>query len=101
MIGSLDATDDYVGPLTPAPESNFSLDRLGGHAFEIDDDALFVDVIGIVRSTIPVDCCFAFFPPLSGDFIEEVIIAWDAAAIFRWAPSFTAKKLRIRRLLLR
>ena len=77
-------------------ESSFLLDRL-----KVDDDLLFVDVIGIVRTAVPVDCCFAFFPLLGGDFIEEVVLAWDAAVIFRWAPSFTAKKLRIRCLLLR
>jgi hypothetical protein len=62
---------------------------------------VFVDVIGIVRTAVPVECCFSFFPLLSGDFIEKVVIAWDAAAIFRWAPSFTTKKLRMRCLLLR
>ena len=25
--------------------------------------------------------------------LAEMVVTWDAAAIFRWAPSFTAKKL--------
>lgn len=70
-----------------------------GDAIERDTDLLFIDVIWIVKATVPLQrllllaAAFAFYR--GGDGIEEVIIAGYATAILWRTATFAAKEGRV------
>lgn len=65
------------------------------NVFKISNDLRFVNVIAFVRPAIPIESCLAPLAIFARDIVEELVIAREAPAILRRAPSFAPEKLRI------
>ena len=53
-------------------------------------DLLFINVIRIVGTAVPIKSLFRLFAVFAGNVLDEIKIARWSTAIFRWASTFTA-----------
>jgi hypothetical protein len=51
---------------------------------------LFVDIVGVIGTAVPIKRLFRFFAVLAGNIFDEIKIARWTAAILRRASTFTA-----------
>src|SRR5690349_6519468 len=69
-----------------------------GKASKGGDDPVLVDIIGIIRATIPVERSLALLSLLAGDIVEKPVVAGHAATILWRTAPLAAEELRIPRV---
>src|SRR6266436_1464343 len=63
--------------------------------FQSSNDLFLADVVWVIGAAITIEGGYTLLDLLAGDIFENLVVAWEAAAIFWWASPFTAEELGI------